>query len=414
MNINFEQLKDYADQVGDSFYLFDRDDFTQNFKSLLNHFRAVYSNTQIAYSYKTNYLPAICRQVDTLGGYAEVVSDMEFQLAKKIGVASNRIFYNGPIKKKETVEQVCLGGGITNIDSLHDLVQLEEIAALKSACIFNIGIRCNFDIDDGVVSRFGFDIDDSSFIDCLNRIGACANIQVQGFQCHFASRSRRAWENAARGMIKILDVFEAKGGDLDSLTFVSLGGGLYGPLADSLKMQLDPHAPNFEDYAEAAARPLAEYFCSRGSSRPTLFLEPGTAVVANCIKYVCEVKGIKRVANKNIAHVAGSSFNINGNARGINLPISVYSRNSEGDHYECIDFAGYTCVESDYLYRGYVGTVQVGDFIVLDSAGSYSIVMKPPFIFPNVPIIEPNEGSFRFIKRQEDFDDIFKTYSFEE
>ena len=96
------------------------------------------------------------------------------------------------------------------------------------------------------------------------------------------------------------------------------------------------------------------------------------------------------------------------------LPIEVISDNDNSLDYSDVLFAGYTCIESDYLYAGYNGKLAVGDFIIFDKVGSYSIVMKPPFINPNVPIVEISEDniSYKLIKRKETFDDIFHTYDF--
>ena len=40
-------------------------------------------------------MPAACRPIRDLGGYAEVVSDMEYHMAKKFGFKKNRIIVNG-------------------------------------------------------------------------------------------------------------------------------------------------------------------------------------------------------------------------------------------------------------------------------------------------------------------------------
>jgi diaminopimelate decarboxylase len=86
----------------------------------------------------------------------------------------------------------------------------------------------------------------------------------------------------------------------------------------------------------------------------------------------------------------------------------------EQKEYVDLDFAGYTCIESDYLYRGYNGQLAVGDWVVFENVGSYSVVLKPPFIWPNFPIIEYNSerGDSRVVKRQETFDDVFHTFDF--
>jgi diaminopimelate decarboxylase len=86
-----------------------------------------------------------------------------------------------------------------------------------------------------------------------------------------------------------------------------------------------------------------------------------------------------------------------------------------GEHqqkYEDLDFGGFTCIESDYLYRHFTGDLAKGDMVVFGNVGSYSIVLKPPFILPNFPVIDISEGDVEIIKRGETFDDLFHTFAF--
>ena len=72
-----------------------------------------------------------------------------------------------------------------------------------------------------------------------------------------------------------------------------------------------------------------------------------------------------------------------------------------------------------YLHRDrlfnidFSGQIAVGDLLWLEQVGAYSIVMKPPFILPNVAIIEFDRrtDNTRIIKRAETFDDVFSTYN---
>ena len=73
---------------------------------------------------------------------------------------------------------------------------------------------------------------------------------------------------------------------------------------------------------------------------------------------------------------------------------------------------GYTCIEGDILYKGYRGYLAKGDVVVFSNCGSYSLVMKPPFILPNVPVLDLCEEQVEVIKRKETFDDIFHTFHF--
>lgn len=77
------ELKDIVLRYGSPLYLFYENEFRANFAHLCEAFRAVYKNYIPAYSYKTNYTPYVCGIVKEMGGYAEVVSDMELYLAKK-------------------------------------------------------------------------------------------------------------------------------------------------------------------------------------------------------------------------------------------------------------------------------------------------------------------------------------------
>ena len=128
------------------------------------------------------------------------------------------------------------------------------------------------------------------------------------------------------------------------------------------------------------------------------------------MKFVCRVRSMKKIRNRTFITVSGSQKNISMN--GINPPMEIF-RSSHP--YHIVDNAcivGYTCIESDILYNGYSGEIGLNDFIVLGNCGSYSIVMKPPFIMENFPILDICYRNTEVIKRQEYFDDLFHTYSF--
>ena len=54
------------------------------------------------------------------------------------------------------------------------------------------------------------------------------------------------------------------------------------------------------------------------------------------------------------------------------------------------------------------------NYVVFDNVGSYSIVLKPPFILPNFAILDYDMDSDKpeMIKPQESFEEIFRTFSF--
>lgn len=402
MNINAGIISDLRNKYGDAFYLLDSEQFRKNFLELKATFEEIYPNFNIAYSYKTNYTPKFCKIVNELGGYAEVVSEMEAELAIRCGVNPKRIIWNGPIKNLKKLEEYLLLGVTVNIDSISEAEYIRELAE-KTDKVLNVGIRCNYDVHDGVLSRFGFDVDSEEFKKVLEIVTKTSNLHFVNFQCHFAKRQVEYWPARVKGMIELVDRVGIVPERID------IGGGLFGKMEDSLKAQFTSEILDYKAYAEAAATIVAEYFKDK-ENKPELLIEPGSAVVGDCMKFVGTVKTIKNVRGKYIASVLGSQKNIS--MSGVNPPMEVIHMTDDQREYIDLDFVGFTCIEGDVLYKNYTGSLGVDDAVVISNCGSYSLVMKPPFILPNFPVLDICGSQVEVIKRAETFDDIFHTFNF--
>lgn len=396
-------IKQLQTEYGEAFYLLDSAQFRKNFAELKAAFNDIYPNWNIAYSYKTNYTPKLCKIVNELGGYAEVVSEMELEIAKRVGCKMDRVIWNGPIKNVPIMEQFMLDGGTINIDCIEELEQVKDIHNRHADKLINVGIRCNYEVNDGVVSRFGFDIDGEDFVEAVKFATTTKNVKLINFQCHFAKRQIAYWPARAKGMVDLIDRLGIIPERID------IGGGLFGKMADSLKAQFSCEIPDYKAYAKAAAQVFADYFKDK-DVKPELLIEPGSAVVGDCMKFIGTVKTIKNVRGKWMAHVLGSQKNIS--MSGINPPIDVIAMGGEQKEYKDLDFLGFTCIEGDVLYHNYTGKLAHQDVIVISNCGSYSLVMKPPFILPNFPVLDISEGKTEVIKRAENFDDLFHTFNF--
>lgn len=401
MVLNSNVIEGLRKEYGEAFYLLDSEQFRNNFLELKECFSAIYPNFNIAYSYKTNYTPKFCKIVNELGGYAEVVSEMELELALRIGVEPKKIIWNGPIKNPSMVESFLLAGGTINLDSIEETEYVNSLATLYADKILHVGIRCNYDVNDGVISRFGFDVDGEDFKRALEIITNTKNLHFINLQCHFAKRQVEYWPTRAKGMIELID----KIGIIPER--IDIGGGIYGKMEDSLKAQFSSPIPDYSAYATAAATEFAEYF-KEAKFKPELLIEPGSAVVGDCMRFVGTVKTIKNVRGKYIASILGSQKNIS--MSGINPPIEVISMGGDNAEYTDLDIVGFTCIEGDVIYKNYCGKLARNDAIVISNCGSYSLVMKPPFILPNFPVLDICGEEVEVIKKGETFDDIFHTF----
>ena len=411
MDLSWQILNKLEKEYGESFYLLDIEKFKKNYQEFLEAFRSIYPNSNIGYSYKTNYTPKLCQYVNSVGGYAEVVSRLEYDLAIHIGVPPSRIIFNGPLKLKEDIENAIAAGSIVNLDSLQEVSIVKELAQTLPDRQFAVGLRCNFDISSSRISRFGFDAEGGDLEYAFNTLEQLENCSVEGLHCHFSTseRSVESYALRAKKMLILCDLlFQER-----QPQFINLGGGFFGKMSEDLRKQFDCHIPSYQEYAEAIAFQFVNRFSHNSS--PELILEPGVAVVADVMKFVSKVVGVKTVRSRRLALVTGSIQNVKPTLNGKNLPTKFYKNDKTCDREKLagpVDLVGYTCMEHDCLYQEYPGEIAVDDYVVFDNVGAYTIVFKPPFIRSSPPIISYNSCSnqYELIKRRETFQDLFSTY----
>ena len=393
-----KNVTEYNDVWGSPLYVFDEDSFVKNYKRFEKCFRSVYGRYTVSYSYKTNYAPYICRLVRDLGGYAEVVSDMELIAARKVGNADNHIVYNGPCKG-ELLDEFIFNGGIVNVDNFEELSRIILIAKNNPDRVIKVGIRVNIDIGQNFISRFGIDeCDIAKVFEAIEHIG---NIIIRGLHCHIGrARSIEAWKNRTVKMLEIADRFFE-----DPPEYISLGSGMFGEMDPVLSSQFGKNLPSYEEYAEIVAKPFAEHYM--GVKQPILFTEPGTTLINKYISFIAKVVSVKHIKGKDFIVLDGSKHNLGEICELKQLPLQIISCKNEGETVNDADFVGYTCLEHDVLYRNYTGKIAVGDRIVFDNVGGYSNVSKPPFIKPNCYMVSSNGN---VIKRAETIEEVMCTY----
>jgi diaminopimelate decarboxylase len=411
MKLTWEALDRLAEWHGEAFYLVDFDRFKENYDGLLQAFRSIYPDTHIAYSYKTNYTPDLCARVNAWGGYAEVVSKMEYDLAKTLSVPPSRIIFNGPCKSVHDLAAALTDGALVNLDSLREARLAVQIARDHPSHRFTLGLRCNFDLGKDRISRFGFDVTGEDFSEALALIAATENCTVTGLHCHHSSPFREAAAYALRAekLLGLADGIFKK----NRPSFLDVGGGFYGKMPPELERQFAEPVPSFEEYAAAVAAAFAGRY-PRGAAGPRLILEPGAALAADIMRFAARVVDLKTVRSRHMAFLAGSVYDIKPTLNAMNLPVCV-KRNPAAvpQTRRPIDMVGYTCSEADCLYRGYEGAVAAGDFAVFDNVGAYTLVLRPPFIRPCPPVIScgPGADSATVIKHRERFSDVFQGYT---
>lgn len=388
-------------------YLFDEKELITNYIELENAYRNIYPNFQIAYSFKTNYTPAICRRIHMLEGYAEVVSEFEYKIARICGFQPENIIVNGP-GKWTGLETMLEDGAVVMLDNAFEFDKALRFAEV-SDCLMKIGFRVNFELKQGKTSRFGFDTSNTELLSCIERARKCRNIEIVGLHFHQSgARSLQDWEKRIDTMIalskRLLNDSEIK--------IIDLGSGMFGHMDQTLAEQFDQEIPSFQQYAEIVAKKMKECFgMTSEEDRPLLVVEPGTTIVANTMTYVTRVISTKTIKKSNFAIVDGSVQQLGEIGKKKKLPLKIMSVTSPSVKPKTYTVSGYTCLEDDILYRDLEFDLNTGDVLCFGNAGAYTNVLKPPFIQVGCKIVMKTEtGRFQLIKRMETVEDILASY----
>lgn len=412
---SYAELHALAGQFGTPFYLFHPEEFMANLHEIDAAFRSRYPEFIIGYSYKTNYLPYLCRLVKDSGGYAEVVSRLEYDLALKIGQDPKTIIFNGPVKSRDDIELALRNQSLLNLDAWYEVDYVVDYARRHPRQSVAVGLRVNIDLTDthgvsnvqaGLASgRFGFEVSAEGIYRALQVLANEPNVQVAGLHGHCSSSSRTLWVYE-RITSQLCDIVVEAG--LESIRYIDVGGGIFGKIPQEMRWT---DTPTFDDYAETICRVLKRYPWVR-DRQPTLILEPGVAVTANCMSFVASVVDIKHLGVNRYVLVDGSIYNVKPSMHKHNQPHAFYClepRAGEGRYKVC----GYTCMEKDILLDDIVaGTLGRGDYLKIDNVGAYTIVMSPPFITTFPPIIARVDGTLQLLRQRQDFEGFFSDYRF--
>ena len=399
-------------RFGDSFYLFDIEKLRKNYLNMFSAFSRRYSKIIIGYSYKTNYLPTLIKEISKLGGYAEVVSRIEYDLALKIEVNPKKIIFNGPLKSQDDIALALKVGSIINLDSFYEIEMVKELILKDKSKNYKVGLRANFDmtidgmspLQDGFKqSRFGFCVENGNFEKALNELNEIGNIAVVGLHGHYSThiRSLEVYEKITQTLCDLSKEYMA-----NTLEYIDIGGGFYGNVPETMK---NNGVPSYADYATTICSILNKekvHF----KNEPFLILEPGLALVVDTFKFYCKVVDVKKNFNEYYVLVDGSVHNIKPTIFKKNTPVELMKTNNDSYKTDKFHVVGCTCMEKDYLLIDYVGEIpKIGDFLIFSNVGAYTIVLNPPFIKERPPIIAKIGNQFKIARKKEKLDDFINS-----
>lgn len=408
--LSCSQISDITSLAGSPFYLCDGKRFADNLGRMTAAFSSRWPKFVLAYSYKTNYLPYLCKLAKDKGAWAEVVSRLEYNLARKIGQPADKIIFNGPVKSYEDIAFALDSGSLVNLDSASELDGVVRYAKQHPDKKIPIGLRINIDLTDSQgISHIQNRLPHGRFGLTPSELKAeswklAANLHIISLHGHTSSADRNieGYRVITRTLADIAHKHFA-----ESIQYLNIGGGFFGDVPPQMGFQ---NVPMFDDYAEAVADVLKSY---TWHNPPCLVIEPGLALAADTVSLAARVVSVKTVAGKMIITVDASVYHLKPTLHARNLPYAVIVADSKPRPQGCFSVVGSTCMEKDYLLTKVSGTIPaVGDYLYFTHCGAYSIVLTPPFIHPAPAIVSVDGGKVNLLRTRQTLDQMFANYIF--
>jgi diaminopimelate decarboxylase len=366
-------------------------------RTRLSEFRAVWTqawpDVEVAYSYKTNRLPAILRALAAEGAGHEVVCAAEYALARDaIGAPGPDVIVNGPVKPDALLERAGSDGALVIVDSEPELERAARAGVERVGLrvgLPGIGVGPNrFGIAPALVARaastargLGLELEALS-----------AHLVSTGFDQPLADAPRLGatitvrWPPPPDGHAAAASCLGRLAIGLD-VPALDLGGGF-------------PPAPAVGAHAAAVADAL------RGTGFDgRLMLEPGRALVSDAVTLAFSVVAIKRLDDGSRCVVVDAGTNL--------LPGTLWSwpRIETADARERPStpalVSGPLCLNVDVLHpAAALPDVEPGEALLVRDAGAYQQAQSTRFGDLQPAVLAREDGRWRVCRRRETLDDL--------
>lgn len=378
----------------------------ENARRIQRAFSARYPYVQFGWSYKTNYLNAVCNIFHQEGLWAEVVSAFEYQKARSLGVPGHKIIFNGPYKSREILEQAIAEAALIHIDHLDEMFLIEDIANEKQQMV-RVAIRLNFDT--GYTEnwgRFGFNIESGQAFDAAQYIANSRFLELVGLHSHIGTfiTDGRAYVSQIQIMCQFMDEVESKTNC--SIDYIDIGGGLASMNSlQGVYLPPEQYIPSIEQYANLICDALLEKTKTHNAKKDKnllLILETGRAMIDDAEVLITSVVANKQLPDGRRAVIMDAGLNLLFTSLWYNHKI-VPTRKLSGMAEETVLY-GPLCMNIDVLRKSIrLPPLKIGDLMVIKQVGAYNNTQWLQFIEyrPNVVMVHEDK-SVSIIRKAED------------
>jgi len=408
-----------AEEFGTPLYVMDEDQIRDNCRRYVAAFAARYPKNDISFASKAYLNLAICKVVAQEGLSLDVASAGELYTAAKAGFPMERVLLHGNNKSTQELEMALEHGvGRVVVDNFAELRQLAALAK-ASGKTQRVFLRVTPGIDPHTHRRirtgqedtkFGLSIATGAALEAVTEaLGAAPHLKITGLHCHIGSQllDAHTHEQAIEIMVGFLrtvaDTTEWMPEDLD------IGGGL------GIRYVEAHQPPTYDEFAETIVGALKTALAKYSVPEPTLWQEPGRALMGEAGTTLYTVGVLKTVA---VPEAPGTRTYV-----AIDGGLSDNPRPQLYDAvYECLNasragqpktqtvaIAGKHCETDILIQAAQLQKTETGDILAVQSTGAYNAVMASNYNrFPRPAGVFVRQGRADLVSRRETLDDVLR------
>lgn len=417
LSLDGVRLTDLMSRWGSPLHVVDAQRLDENVAAFTAKPDGASKGGEVYYSYKTNPVLGVLERLHAQNVGAEVISAYELWLALKLGVAPERIVYNGPAKSEASLRQALeVGIGLLNFNAREEIAPFSRMAKeLRKKP--RVGVRVV--VPGGWGGQFGETVDNGDAFHAFEEALLSTDLDVVALHAHLGGEISTL-EQLTSFVDRVLAFADQLHAGLGlNPEILDFGGSLACPTTSPLVRgqfrmnrafgtDLRPRPPgevlSISDYVDAVVKRVEAHYRRIERQCPRIFFEPGRAMTANTQFLLTKVMVLKGTGE--VTHAILDA--------GVNLAQSCQNEYHQlfscspprSDVRKLYRLAGPICTPLDILYYGWeFPELASGDVLAIMDSGAYFVPFATSFSFPQPAIVLMENGKERLLRRAETFED---------
>ena len=336
--------------------------------------RRALPGVDLHYALKPLPHPAVVQTVVALGGWLDLATTGEVQLASRLGVGGERCIHTHPIKRDVDIRNALAGGVRTFVADNPDEVRKFRPYADQAALLLRVSFRSPGAVVD-LSRKFGCDPEDAVE---LARLAAKLGVDVRGFSFHVGSQAPDALKHVEAIEVCARLLAAARREKLGTLDTLDIGGGF--------PIEYTQHVVEIAPFCAPIRKALHAL-----PRRVRVIAEPGRYIAGPAAIGVATVMGRARREGHWWYYLDDGLYGSYSGQLFDHARYPVESLRQSGDKLPAV-LAGPTCDSIDVIAENLMlPELRQGDLIVGRAMGAYTWASASEFnFFPKATVVAVN------------------------